>query len=189
MRMLARLAETTVAVLAAPLFTRSPPVALRQRTAANDGVVITVAEHALTAIAVAELAVERAERAEVRDYARILIGDYTALDAELAKMAADRHLAIPRAPTLAARAARAALVDLPAEDFDAGFIESALAQHRHCIAAFGDRRDDGRPPDLSALAARTLPVLTAHLNAAEALTGSKASPISQRSVRKRDVSG
>ncbi|MBR8293128.1 DUF4142 domain-containing protein [Burkholderia cenocepacia] len=115
-----------------------------------------------------QLAFDRSSNADVKAFARRMLDDHARIADELRRIGAQkgvpvqtRMLVDPAVTALRAKDGRA---------FDTAYV--ALAgppAHEAAIRLYETEAKDGRDPQLRAFAARTLPVLNAHLNAARQL--------------------
>ncbi|AOJ18984.1 DUF305 domain-containing protein [Burkholderia cenocepacia] len=115
-----------------------------------------------------QLALDRSSNADVKAFARRMLDDHARIADELRRIGAQkgvpvqtRMLVDPAVTALRAKDGRA---------FDTAYV--ALAgppAHEAAIRLYETEAKDGRDPQLRAFAARTLPVLNAHLNAARQL--------------------
>lgn len=115
-----------------------------------------------------QLALDRSSNADVKAFARRMLDDHARIANELRHIGAQkgvpvqtRMLVDPAVTALRAKDGRA---------FDTAYV--ALAgppAHEAAIRLYETEAKDGRDPQLRAFAARTLPVLNAHLNAARQL--------------------
>lgn len=174
-----RVLDSLVALAGIPLFAPDQPL-LRGRpgptpltvssVAAPDAAfAIEAAEHGLAEVSVAELALERAQRDELRDFARRMVADHGAMNAELTRLAVAKRVTLPLSQSAGDQAERARLADLPPDLFDSAYAARAVADHQRAAALFERQRDEGKDVELTAFATRTLPTLREHLNAARSL--------------------
>ncbi|HDR9799832.1 TPA: DUF4142 domain-containing protein [Burkholderia cenocepacia] len=115
-----------------------------------------------------QLALDRSSNADVKAFARRMVDDHARIADELRHIGAQkgvpvqtRMLVDPAVTALRAKEGRA---------FDTAYV--ALAgppAHEAAIRLYETEAKDGRDPQLRAFAARTLPMLNAHLNAARQL--------------------
>lgn len=123
----------------------------------------------LAEIQLAELAEERAENVQVREYAATLHADHSASLRELQDLVNGAGLVAPTEPSGEALAQYAALQARTGADFDGLFIAHMAESHRQAVAAYGAQTHANPNETLSAFASKTLPVLREHLATAEQL--------------------
>ncbi|ACA95096.1 MULTISPECIES: DUF4142 domain-containing protein [Burkholderia cepacia complex] len=115
-----------------------------------------------------QLALDRSSNAEVKAFARRMVDDHARIADELRRIGAQkgvpvqtRMLVDPAVTALRAKEGRA---------FDSAYVALAGPRaHEAAIRLYETEAKDGRDPQLRAFAARTLPVLNAHLNVARQL--------------------
>lgn len=115
-----------------------------------------------------QLALDRSSNADVKAFARRMLDDHARIADELRHIGAQkgvpvqtRMLVDPAVTALRAKDGRA---------FDTAYVALAgPSAHEAAIRLYETEAKDGRDPQLRAFAARTLPVLNAHLNAARQL--------------------
>ncbi|WP_321856693.1 DUF4142 domain-containing protein [Burkholderia cenocepacia] len=115
-----------------------------------------------------QLALDRSSNADVKAFARRMVDDHARIADELRHLGAQkgvpvqtRMLVDPEVTALRAKDGRA---------FDTAYVTLAGPRaHAAAIRLYETEAKDGRDPQLRAFAARTLPVLNAHLTAARQL--------------------
>lgn len=141
-------------------------------SASADSAFITkAAEAGAKEVAIAKLAVTKAASADVKAFAERLVKEHTALNRELSAFAESKHVDLgantPPPPADLASATGAA--------FDRAFVALMVKEHEAAIALFEGESRDGRDSEVKEWAAKQLPALRAHLDAAKALKGKASS--------------
>jgi predicted outer membrane protein len=140
----------------------------------------------LAAVEFGDMGAQRAQRDDVRQYARTVATDHRALVAVLDSAAAARTTTLEETPSSqelgnAVRMAHSGLETLQPADFDQAFVRAELESHRQLL----DRLDmhvipAARSPEMKALATDTRAMVDAHLTRARqilaALLGQPAVP-------------
>ena len=116
-------------------------------------------------IAAGHIALERARSPAVRDYAAMLVSDHTRAAQFLGNGMIFRYELSQLGPRQ--RAAIATLENAPPRAFDLVFLDQQIAVHRMTIALYTAYAQRGWEPFLQQAAATALPVLEAHLQAAQ----------------------
>jgi putative membrane protein len=119
-------------------------------------------------IQLGKLAAERADRAEVRDFAKRLEKDHTQANLELLKILDAQRIDISR-DMEPYQAAAAELTKLRRVEFDRAYLRHMVKEHEEAVAQFAAEAKDGRHPELKAYAAKVLPTLQEHLQLARDL--------------------
>jgi putative membrane protein len=128
---------------------------------------MTAAAGGMAEVEVSRLALTKASSAAVKQYAQKMIDDHTAANAELMQIASAKGIALPTAPDAKHRAMMAKMEKLSGAEFDHQYIMMAgHKDHAKMEKLFRDESTRGRDADLKAFAAKTLPVVQAHLRMA-----------------------
>ena len=116
-------------------------------------------------IAAGTMAQEQAQDQAVKDYARMMDTDHTAMERQLAEAAGMADAAAP-APD------PSATVDLEGKtgaDFDRAYIDMMVADHEKTVALCEDAAQNAASEEARSLAANALPKLREHLERAREL--------------------
>ena len=124
----------------------------------------------------AQLALERAQRPVVKQFAQQIVADYGSLDPQLSALAQRKGVAAPAQPDAAATGAIGEL-EQARRGFDAAYVRLELAAQEAAVALFRQEADTGTDPDIRAFAQQNLPLVQQHLAMAEALDGR---PVAER---------
>jgi putative membrane protein len=119
-------------------------------------------------IQLGKLAAERADRSEVRDFAKRLEKDHTQADLELLKILNAQRINVSR-DMEPYQAAAADLIKLRGAEFDRAYLRHMVKEHDEAVAQFAAEANKGRNPELKAYAAKVLPILQEHLQLARDL--------------------
>lgn len=142
----------------------------------NDYDVKFVKEQAAAGMAevkVAELAVQKASRADVKAFAEMLVADHTKANSELAALAKQKGVDTSASVDPDSAKKFQTLEGYSGADFDKQFLQEMDSDHKHCISAFEDAAKDARDGDLKAWVNKTLPTLKAHHDRVKALLEQK----------------
>jgi putative membrane protein len=119
-------------------------------------------------IQLGKLAAERADRAEMRDFAKRLERDHTEANLELLKLLDTQHIDVSRDMTSYQETADR-LSKLSGIEFDRAFVQQMVRDHEETVAKFAAEAKEGHNPELKAYAAKLLPTLQEHLQLARDL--------------------
>ncbi len=139
--------------------------------AADTNFVKMVGEDGHGEVKIATLATGKAERADVKEFATMLVTEHTKANEELAALAKAKNVDI--SAVLAADAA-SDFKDLEKEsgaEFDKAFLKHMEKDHKKDITAFEDAEKDAADAELKAWAGKMLPTLRMHLQKVKDLMG------------------
>jgi putative membrane protein len=123
----------------------------------------------LAEVQLGRLATERARRGSVQQFGERMVLDHGAMNAELARLADRKVIAMPIALDDAHQQTKERLARLSGQDFDRAYMQEMVADHTKDIAHFEHQAQRGIDPELKAFAAAALPVLRRHLEMARAV--------------------
>jgi putative membrane protein len=113
-----------------------------------------------------KMAEGKAQNADVKSFANMLITDHSANNQELQALAQQKGVTLPG--TLPKKQEKKIDKMEKAKDFDKTFIHvQGIQDHKEDIKDFEKASKDAKDPDVKAYAAKTLPVLQKHLQRAE----------------------
>lgn len=112
-----------------------------------------------------KLALQKAQRGDVKDVAQMLIKDHTKANEELKQIVARQmpDLKLPQSLPMKENSEVEALRNASSSDFDASFIRLQMKAHQQAIDIFSEAAKNASQPELQAFAKKTLPVLETHL--------------------------
>lgn len=128
------------------------------------------AEGGMFEVQVGQLAAAKANDAQVKSFAGMLVDQHTAANNELVKIANARGVELPAAPNHGMRKDIDKLGKRNGADFDEHFVrEVGIKAHEKTIKMFEKAGKDVKDAELKAFIARTLPSLRDHLAMAQQL--------------------
>jgi len=116
--------------------------------------------HAETEIA--QLAVKKAENANVKAFAATLVTDHKTLNKELKQLAAAQHVVLTKEITPAQTATLQKLETATGLEFDKEFLATVANRHQSHIASYEQASKDHNDKELKLVVDKTIPVLKAH---------------------------
>jgi len=117
-----------------------------------------------------QLALEKSEDAEVRDFAQMMIDDHQKMVQEASELARQKGVEAPDGPSLMQTTEITALKALTGGAFDAMYVNRiGVAAHESTIQMFEEAQQNVQDPDIRAMIDKTLPKLREHLQMAQAL--------------------
>ena len=137
---------------------------------ADRAFVATAAEAGAAEIAMAKVAQQSGASADVKSFADRMVADHEKAAAQLATIAASKHLRVN--DKLSAKDARelARLQKLDGSRFDREYVHAQVGAHKDAVKLFRKESEGGRDADLKDFATTTLPTLQDHLTMVTALS-------------------
>lgn len=144
---------------------RAAMKSISSQTFASEAAVIGKAE-----IELAQLALQKSEDDDVREFAHRMVKDHTAADAKLKEIAAQENLTLPQSLDAKHRAVKQKLASLEGDAFDREYKKEMEKGHDKAVALFESASQSRQMSDeLKEFAASTLPTLEQHNRMAHAL--------------------
>lgn len=117
-----------------------------------------------------QLALQRAQSQEVKDFAQKMITDHQAVDKELRTLAQSKNVELPADLRWGQGRTIKGLEDREGADFDERYVDKvAVDAHEDAVSLFEEAAEDADDADVKAFAAKVLPDLKHHLSMGEAL--------------------
>jgi putative membrane protein len=114
-----------------------------------------------------QIAEQQADKAEVKDLAKMLVQDHTDAYVHLSALAARTGVTIPKGIDAAKDRSIEQLAHAKGAGFDRLFTRDEVADHKQALAAFKRESMRGKDSDVKAYATSMIPVLEKHLQEAE----------------------
>lgn len=169
---------TALALLAGPVHaadgpppsTTNPPQSAAGAMSADGSFMTKAAGAGLYEVEVSKLAQDRADAAEVKKFAEMLVSHHTAANGELKALAQARSVDLPGELPSDKKARIDSLSKLSGADFDKAFVQKVgIDDHQSDIALFKRTANSTGDAEVKAFAEKTLPVLEQHLQRAQAI--------------------
>ncbi|NPD69164.1 DUF4142 domain-containing protein [Lichenicola cladoniae] len=141
-----------------------PPLAAADATFIQDA-----AQGGLAEVQAGQLAQSKARSSRVKAYGAKMVADHTPANDQLKQIATAKGAMVPTAPNDMQMQQMTALQADMGRKFDHDYIEDQIAGHTAMLQLFQTEAASGTDPDLKKFAADTVPVVQAHLDAANAL--------------------
>lgn len=132
--------------------------------AADSKFIKSAGEAGMAEVKIATLGTQKAERADVKEFANMMATDHGKVNAELAELAKTKGIDVSAVISASAADDFKALEQKSGKDFDKAFLDHMESSHKKSIAAFEDAEKDSANADVKAWASKTLPTLRAHLD-------------------------
>jgi putative membrane protein len=127
-----------------------------------------------TEVKVAELAVKKASREDVKEFAQMMVADHTAVNSDLMALANKKAVDLSAVISPDGASEFQKLEDnANGKDFDNAFLKQMESDHKKCISDFQDAQKKAEDADLKAFIDKTLPGLQKHLDKVKQLRGEK----------------
>lgn len=117
-----------------------------------------------------QLALEKTESQDVRQFAERMIKDHGEMVKEAGQLAKGKGMTPPDGPSVMQTTELTALKALPGGAFDAMYVNRiGVASHEATVEMFEKASQEAQDPDVKAMATKTLPKLREHLQMAQTL--------------------
>jgi len=116
-----------------------------------------------------KLAQEKAQSKSVKDFGTMMVEDHTKANDELKTLAAQKNITLPA--TLSDKNQKHVddLNSKTGKDFDKAYMDLMVDDHKEDVDKFKDASQNVPDSTIKGFAAKTLPVLQKHLDAAQAI--------------------
>jgi len=141
---------------------------------ADKAFVAAASRSGLAEIELSRVAVEKAKKPAVKEFAQKMIDQHTAVAAELTAMCNTRGVALPTDTDEATKARRAELEKKTGTKLEKAYATMMVEDHRKAVELFRTQASSGTDAELKRWAEGTLPKLEEHLAHAEAIAKGKA---------------
>ena len=142
----------------------------------DESFVKAAANMGTSQLALAKLATEKSDRADLKMFAHQMISDYGRSNHDLKELAAQKKVAVSDSPDLKNSAEKARLELLSGPQFNNAYVTSVIDDYTKGLQIFKGESDDGRDSDVRQFASKNLPILREHLSMAKAIRGKMANP-------------
>lgn len=129
-------------------------------------------------MAAANVALSKAQSAEVKKFAKKMVDDHTKSTSHLQQFAQSRGVRLPTEPDPQHQSAMIKMKALDGKAFDQAYLEQNVTDHRNTLRQLRRVSKEAENKELRDMAARHLPIIEEHLMMAERLAGidSKSQP-------------
>lgn len=162
--------KTHLLSLAAALISASFALADKPSVNSTDEKFIKeTAADGMAEVKIAGLATKKAERADVKEYAQMLVTDHSAANKELDAVAKHKGVDVSAVIEPASAKDFQSLEKYSGKDFDNEFLKMMEANHKKCVSSFESQQKKGKDGELKEFVDKTLPVIKGHLDKVQAL--------------------
>lgn len=110
-----------------------------------------------------KMASTKAQNADVKKFAQMMVADHTKANTELKTLAAAKGLSVPTELDAKHKSTMTELQNLSGADFDKAYVAAQLADHEKTVKLFQTQIQSGADAEVKAFATKNLPTLQAHL--------------------------
>ncbi|MFB2833168.1 DUF4142 domain-containing protein [Floridanema evergladense] len=128
----------------------------------------------LAEIRLSQLALERASSSEVKQYAQRMIDEHTQATNQLAQIAAQKGITLPRQLDAQHQQIERQLRQLSGASFDRAYMRAMVNDHAQTVALFQRQTEQGQDQDLVSFASTLLPAIQQHYAMANGMVRSLA---------------
>ncbi|WP_395746979.1 DUF4142 domain-containing protein [Prosthecobacter sp.] len=115
-------------------------------------------------VKIATLGTQKAERADVKNLATMLVADHTKANSELSSLAASKNVELSAVIDPSDASTFKDLEKESGKGFDKAFLSDLEKAHKNTISSFEDAEKNASDADVKSWASKTLPTLRAHLD-------------------------
>ena len=125
----------------------------------------------LAEVELGTMASTKAQNAEVKKFAQMMVTDHSKANDELKSLASKKNITLPTSPTGEHQSVIQELQGKSGAEFDKAYIDNMLEDHEKDVAEFEKQSQNNPDADVKAFAAKTLPTLKKHLETVRAIHG------------------
>ena len=112
-----------------------------------------------------KLALQKATNAQVKEFATMMVSDHGKANAELMTLATAKNISLPTILDEDHQKMWDELNGKTGKDFDKKYVDDMVDGHKKVLDLMEKQANDGEDADLKAFAAKTAPIVKAHLDA------------------------
>lgn len=116
-----------------------------------------------------QMAQQKAKSQRVKDFGAMMVRDHTNANNELKALAANKNVSLPAAMVEEHQMHVNNMKEKAGMDFDKAYMSMMIDDHEKDVSDFSSASNNGSDAEVKAFAAKTLPVLRAHLNSAKSV--------------------
>ena len=124
---------------------------------------VKAAQGGMTEVQLGQLAQQKADSADVKQFGSRMIEDHSKADADLKSLAQQKGITVPDKLDSRNQATVDRLSKLSGKDFDKAYINDMVEDHQKDVTEFQKASSSAQDPDVQAFASKTLPVIQSHL--------------------------
>ncbi len=128
----------------------------------DKGFVDKAAAGGMAEVKLGQLAMDKGQSTEVKQFARKMVEDHSKANMELKQIAEKKDIAVPAKLDEKHQAEYDKLAKLNGADFDKEYMRAMAEDHDDTIKLFKEQAQNGQNPELKSFAMKTLPTLQKH---------------------------
>ncbi len=128
----------------------------------DKGFVDKAAAGGMAEVKLSQLALDKGQSPEVKQFARKMVEDHSKANMELKQIAAKKDLTVPTTMDDKHQKIYDRLAKMQGSDFDKEYMKTMATDHDDTVKLFKDQSQNGQDPELKSFAMKTLPVLEKH---------------------------
>jgi len=115
-------------------------------------------------VSLGKLALEKSTNASVKEFATMMVNDHGKANEELMSIAAAKNVTLPADVDEEHKKKADDLSKKTGKDFDKDYVDAMVDGHKKTLKLMQDEAKDGKDAELKAFAAKTAPIVQAHLD-------------------------
>jgi putative membrane protein len=139
---------------------------------ADHQFVMEAAQGGMAEVELGQLASEKAQSSDVKQFAQRMVTDHGKANDELKTLAQSKNITLPTDVGAKHKATKDKLSKMSGAAFDRAYMQEMVTDHRKDVSEFEKESKSGKDPDVKAFAAKTLPTLHEHMQMAESASRS-----------------
>ena len=143
-------------------------------SAVDEQFVIKAAQGGMAEVELSQLALQRANSNQVKQYAQRMVQDHTQANARLSQLAVQKGVILPTSMDAQHQTIRRQLDQMPGRRFDQAYMRVMESDHAKTVALFQDQAQRGQDAELKTFATTTLPKLQGHWEMVRVMLGNTA---------------
>ncbi|MGE7990532.1 DUF4142 domain-containing protein [Pseudomonas sp. NPDC089554] len=146
---------------------------LQVQAATSDDFVDAATEAGIAEVVTGNLAKEKSQNADIRQFAQQMVTDHTQANQQLGDIARTLDISVPDEAALTDKVKKM-ILEWREESFDKAYIDNQVDAHETAVQLFRKEAQSSDKPELKAFASEKLPALEQHLERAKALQATHA---------------
>jgi putative membrane protein len=116
-------------------------------------------------VALGKLALQKTSSAKIKEFANMMVTDHSKANDELMGIAKNKNMNLPATVDAEHQHKMDSLSNLSGKQFDKAYVSAMVEGHQKTLDLMQTEASNGKDADLKAFAAKTAPVVKAHLDA------------------------
>ena len=141
---------------------------LQVQAASSDDFVDAATEAGIAEVVTGNLAQEKSQSADIKQFAQQMVTDHTKANQELGDIARKLDISVPDEAALTYKVKKM-ILEWREESFDRSYVNNQVDAHEKAVELFKKEAASSDKPELKAFASDKLPTLQHHLERAKAL--------------------